>query len=67
MTIPTYNMKKDYFENLSDAESWRQQSGNNDLPTDDIEFLKYRLNQVGKTEDFDDERRQQPTLSLIHI
>ena len=65
MTIPTYNMKKDYFENLSDAESWRQQSENNDLPTDDIEFLKYRLNQVGKTEDFDDERRQQPTYPKV--
>ncbi|SCB72704.1 membrane glycosyltransferase [Gilliamella bombicola] len=54
-------MKKDYFANLSDAEVWRQKSENNAIPPDDVDFLKYRLNQVGDTSSFIDDRRQQPS------
>ena len=58
-------MKKDYFENLPDAEIWRQKSENNNSLVNDVEFLKYRLNQVGNTEYFNETRQQQPSYPKV--
>ncbi|OCG01276.1 glucans biosynthesis glucosyltransferase MdoH [Gilliamella sp. wkB112] len=54
-------MKKDYFVNLSDAESWRQKAKNNATITDKLAFLKYRLSHIGNTSSFNDDRMQQPS------
>ena len=56
-------MKKEYFDDLSDAENWRQKL--KDIPSDDVEFLKYRLNHIGNTDHFNDERKQQPTYPKV--
>lgn len=54
-------MKNNYFSTLSGADGWRQNLKNNDIPSDDSEFLKYRLNQIGDTSTYNDERKQQPS------
>lgn len=58
-------MKKDYFENLSDAEIWRQKSENNNSLANDVEFLKYRLSQVGNIDHFNEARQQQPSYPKV--
>lgn len=59
-------MKKDYFTNLSDADNWRQKSENNESATDKLDFLKYRLHQIGDTSTFNDKRLQQPSYPKIN-
>ncbi len=58
-------MKKDYFENLSDAEQWRQSSEKNNSLANNVDFLKYRLNQVGNTKHFNEARQQQPSYPKV--
>lgn len=58
-------MKKDYFANLSDANNWRQKANNNEDTSDKIEFLKYRLNQIGDISAFNNERQQLPSYPKI--
>ena len=54
-------MKNDYFSHLSDADNWCQKSNEQEMPSDDVAFLKYRLHQISDTRDFNDDRKQQPT------
>lgn len=58
-------MKKDYFSTLSDADDWRLKSKNNEDLSNNSSFLKYRLNQIGNTSTFNDERHQQPSYPEI--